>query len=85
MTINIKKEYVCKSPKSNIVLDEIASTCWTADEFLLIVNSETVVLSGGMQNKKLKANYVGISATSIFRKAVGLSSLAMNNRQQLSI
>jgi len=67
------------------VLDEIASTCWPADEYRLIVNSETDAASGGIQNKELKANYVGISATEIFRKSVGLSSLTMTNRQQLSI
>jgi hypothetical protein len=67
------------------VLDEIASTCWPADEYLPIVNSDTDVASGGIQNKELKANYAGISATEIFRKSVGLSSLTMTNRQQLSI
>jgi hypothetical protein len=84
MTITVKK-YDCKSTKSNIVLDEIASTFWTADEYLLIANSDTAVALGGIQNKELKANYVGISATAIFRKSVGLPSLAMINRQQLSI
>ena len=67
------------------MLDKIASTCWTADEYLLIVNSDTDVASDGIQDKELRANYFGISETAIFRKAVGLPSLAMINRQQLSI
>ena len=57
---NYKKNYVCKITKSNIALEEIASTCWKTDEYLLIVNSDTDVASGGIQNKEMKANYVGI-------------------------
>ena len=60
----------------------MASSCWTADVYLLIASSDTDVALGGIQNKELKPNYVGISAKAIFRKAVGLPSLTTTNRQQ---
>jgi hypothetical protein len=61
------------------------SSFLTADGYLLIVKSDTDVASGGIQNKVLKTNYVVISATVIFRNAVGFPSLTKINRQQLSI
>jgi len=63
----------------------MASSCWTADEYLLIVNSNTDVASDGIQNKEMKANFVRISATAVFRKNVGLPPLTTINRQKLSI
>ena len=59
----------------------MTSSSWTADEYLLIVNSNTDVASGGIQNKEMKENDFGISATAIFRKAVGLPPLTTINRQ----
>jgi hypothetical protein len=67
------------------MLDEMAASFWTADEYMLVVKSDTHVASVGIQIKDMKANYIGISATAIFRKAVALPSLTMINRQQLSI
>jgi hypothetical protein len=59
----------------------MAAGFWTEDEYMVVAKSDTDVASDGIQNKDIKANYVGISATAISRKAVGLPSLTMINRQ----